>query len=91
MELIGGEVRIDTEGEGSRGGHIIGHTSSGKPVYSSFHHSGHKGFSEEEHIQAQRLQRKRGETAAREGKGSVYSNALKHEGLHQLAAEKLEK
>ena len=33
MKLIGGEVCMDTQGEGSRGGHVVGHTSSGKPIY----------------------------------------------------------
>ena len=28
-------LKVDGGGEGSRGGHVIGHTSSGKPIYSS--------------------------------------------------------
>lgn len=38
--------------EGSRGGKVIGHTKSGKPIYDTFEHSGHKDFSRKEHIEA---------------------------------------
>ncbi len=34
MNLTIKKLRVDAGGEGSRGGHIIGHTGSGKPVYS---------------------------------------------------------
>lgn len=37
-----GDSREDVEG--SRGGHIIGHTTSGKPIYMQHHHPGHGGF-----------------------------------------------
>ena len=50
--LKGGEVRIDTEGEGSRGGKIIGHTSSGKPIYDQATHPAHAGFGYAEHTEA---------------------------------------
>jgi hypothetical protein len=39
-------------GEGSRGGHIIGHTKSGKPIYSNADHSSHKDFTVEDHNDA---------------------------------------
>ncbi len=42
-------------GEGSRGGHVIGHTRAGKPIYSSFEHEGHKEFTPEDHHDASRL------------------------------------
>ena len=35
MDLTITGLKVDGAGEGSRGGHIIGHTSSGKPIYSS--------------------------------------------------------
>lgn len=47
-DLIKGEKK----GEGSRGGHIIGHTRSGKPIYDSAKHPDHKGFSSEDHYDA---------------------------------------
>jgi 8-oxo-dGTP pyrophosphatase MutT (NUDIX family) len=39
-------------GEGSKGGKIIGHTKSGKPIYESGAGSHHKDFSAEEHEEA---------------------------------------
>lgn len=43
---------IEKGGEGSRGGKIIGHTKSGKPVYDSASHEGHKDFTKEDHHDA---------------------------------------
>lgn len=39
-------------GEGSRGGKVIGHTKSGKAIYDHFGHSGHNGFTSDEHRDA---------------------------------------
>lgn len=39
-------------GEGSRGGKVIGHTRSGKPIYDSHNHSGHKKFTDHDHSDA---------------------------------------
>lgn len=39
-------------GEGSRGGKVIGHTKSGKPVYEDVGHSAHAAFTPEEHEDA---------------------------------------
>lgn len=41
-----------SEGEGSKGGTVIGHTSGGKPVYASARHPEHKTFSKEDHLEA---------------------------------------
>ena len=38
--------------EGSRGGHVIGHTDSGKPIYSNFEHPSHDKFTGGEHFHA---------------------------------------
>lgn len=38
--------------EGARGGKVIGHTKSGKPIYDSAKHEGHKNFSIAEHDDA---------------------------------------
>lgn len=54
MEINIGGLKVDATGAGSRGGHIIGHTSTGKPVYAS-KHSSHAGFSKQEHLQAKNL------------------------------------
>jgi hypothetical protein len=42
-------------GEGSRGGKIIGHTQSGKPIYSNSKHESHKDFSAQDHTDAAEL------------------------------------
>jgi hypothetical protein len=39
-------------GEGSRGGKIIGHTTSGKPIYYKANHPSHKNFTIEDHEDA---------------------------------------
>jgi len=40
------------KGEGSRGGHVIGHTKSGKPIYARFDHPAHARFARGEHLEA---------------------------------------
>lgn len=40
-------------GEGSRGGKIISHTKSGKPIYDTANHSSHKDFTSADHSDAQ--------------------------------------
>ena len=42
-------------GPGSRGGHIIGHTSSGKPVYGSHGHKAHEDFTAKDHYESGKL------------------------------------
>jgi len=46
------ELDIEKGGEGSRGGKVIGHTKSGKPIYDHFDHEGHKDFTKEDHRDA---------------------------------------
>jgi hypothetical protein len=41
-----------SSGEGSKGGKVIGHTKSGKPIYDSHGHAAHAGFSEQDHADA---------------------------------------
>ena len=45
-------MEVIKSGEGSRGGNIIGHTKSGKPIYESASHSSHKKFSVDDHLDA---------------------------------------
>lgn len=61
-------LKVDAKGEGSKGGKIIGHTKSGKPIYASNkkfssiphhiilpveeHKELHKGFTTHDHIEA---------------------------------------
>jgi len=43
---------IKAGGPGSRGGKVVGHTQSGKPIYDSFNHSSHNDFSNADHADA---------------------------------------
>ena len=40
------------KGEGDRGGVIIGHTKSGKPIYQDHKNESHKNFTSQEHKEA---------------------------------------
>ena len=50
-------------GEGSRGGNVIGHTSSGKPIYARPDHSSHEQFTHKDHGDAEDLHEKLSEAA----------------------------
>jgi hypothetical protein len=43
---------LEKGGEGSRGGKVIGHTQSGKPIYENFEHPKHKNFTKIDHEDA---------------------------------------
>lgn len=49
------ESDLEKGGEGSRGGKVIGHTKSGKPIYDSHNHSSHSKFSSKDHEDAEAL------------------------------------
>lgn len=49
--------------EGARGGRVIGHTKSGKPIYESHNHESHNNFNEQDHRDASVLQSKRAQEA----------------------------
>lgn len=46
------ETILEKAGEGSKGGKVIGHTSSGKPIYESGKHSDYGNFHEYDHSEA---------------------------------------
>lgn len=50
FKAFGGDIQKG--GEGSKGGKIIGHTKSGKPIYDTHGHEGHKDFNEQDHRDA---------------------------------------
>ena len=52
-------------GEGSRGGTVIGHTKSGRPIYKDGKHHGHTGFSERDHKDAADLHHRITEMASK--------------------------
>lgn len=65
-----------SEGEGTRGGHVIGHTASGKPIYASASDGQHhKHLTAAEHGEAEALHRKKA--------GEVYKAAADRIPSHQ--------
>ena len=56
-----------TENEGSRGGKVIGHTKSGKPIYARMGASGYKNFSSKDHQDAAEAHKKQRKMAPGEG------------------------
>lgn len=52
MKFHGYQNQLEKGGEGSRGGKIIGHTKSGKPIYDSANHAMHSGFTPQDHSDA---------------------------------------
>ncbi len=51
-EKVEKALNILKSGEGSRGGHVIGHTKSGKPIYDNANHESHKNFTIQDHDDA---------------------------------------
>lgn len=43
---------LEKGGEGSKGGKVIGHTKSGKPIYDTYSHPEHKHFTAQDHMDA---------------------------------------
>ena len=66
-------------GAGSRGGHVIGKTKSGKPIYANFSHADHAGFSKRDHKDAAALHEKVGSNTPDMGLGEAHNmQRLKH-------------
>jgi 8-oxo-dGTP diphosphatase len=63
---------------GSRGGKIIGHTRSGKPIYETAKHHKHADFTHEDHADAAKAQRNR-KTASHTNRYMFDSHAKHHE------------
>lgn len=57
------------KGEGSKGGKVVGHTKSGKPIYEDKHHHEYdvKSFSARDHMEAAKFHKKAGRTSHYEG------------------------
>jgi len=51
----GHQIEKGFQGEGSKGGHIIGHTSSGKPIYEEKGAREYQGFTKKDHKDAYNL------------------------------------
>ncbi len=71
--------------EGSRGGKVIGHTTSGKPIYSKFGHESHAGFTPSDHKEASELHRTLMVAASTTSKENLHSAGLRD---HRKAASK---
>jgi hypothetical protein len=73
------------KGEGDRGGKIIGHTKSGKPIYDKHYHESHKDFSAADHREARDMNKKKKDihyAKFDELKDSAPDKAAKHHGKH---------
>lgn len=56
MNLQISGLKVDAGGgPGSRGGNVIGKTSTGKPIYASHGHVGHKDFTSRKHEEAAKV------------------------------------
>lgn len=49
---------LEKSGEGARGGKVIGHTKSGKPIYEKSTHKEHGDFTSADHADAAELHKK---------------------------------
>lgn len=56
-EMLGGG-NLKKGGEGSKGGKVIGHTKSGKPIYDKHDHPEHASYTKQDHRDAARLHTK---------------------------------
>ena len=84
------------KGEGDRGGKVIGHTRSGKPIYNHFLHSNHQNFTLQDHEDASDLhisiENQLRENNKRPFEGKVLGYRMYHENqanYHQTASWKL--
>ncbi len=90
LQITGLKVDAGT-GPGSRGGHVVGKTKSGKPIYSAFGHAGHGKFSMSDHIEAANIHHGLSKEAARSGDTPGYSRHQGHDEKHRNKANKMEK
>jgi hypothetical protein len=68
-------------GAGSRGGHVIGHSKSGRAVYASANHPSHAGFSAQDHHDASSLNMARSKNSG--------DKSAKNAKFHSAAAAKM--
>lgn len=79
--------------EGSRGGHVIGHTKSGKPIYNSFNHDSHKDFKKKDHEDAAKIHSNeaRGNAIALGSDSEKYDYHIGESNKHYHAAQSMDK
>ena len=73
------ENELEKGGEGSKGGHVIGHTASGKPIYDSFTHASHEGFTRRDHEDAMTRHNSLREEEEAKGPAASDEEAKRHE------------
>ena len=99
IEEILGKKKYETaedfieKAEGSKGGKVIGHTKSGKPIYENANHASHKDFTSNDHRDAKALHYGRAdelrEKQAPAKRGSKADNErIQGDKHHKLASEK---
>lgn len=82
MKGFGQEIDfIIKGGEGSKGGRVIGHTKSGKPIYHSPDNPEHKKFTFRDHLDAATLHDKRAESRLNANKKATGNQAKENEGM----------
>lgn len=79
-----GTIEKGKKGEGSRGGKVIGHTSSGKTIYDHAGHEGHKNFTPSDHKDAAAIHKKKGLDSFSQG---MAAHEKEHK-AHTAAGEK---
>jgi hypothetical protein len=75
-------------GEGSRGGNVIGHTSSGRPIYGNALHVSHATFNAAEHREAARLHDEEKRKKRQAGDRAQAKHHGKQWAAHTLAARR---
>ena len=76
--------------EGSRGGVILGHTPSGKPIYKNSKDS-HEGFSRWDHNYTSKYHKKQEENATKNGNSELAKHHQEHSDYHNTVFKKISK
>lgn len=74
--------------EGLRGGHVIGHTKSGKAIYENHNHSSHGRFTHDEHMDAAKLHDSKVEDSKKSNDAKGMSKHLDASVSHRQEASK---
>lgn len=86
------EDELEKGGEGSKGGKILGHTKSGKPVYANTHahHASYKDFSSADHAEAAHLHAQQGDIKNADSHTLRHKEAKNKEKSFDIDIEKAE-
>ena len=77
------------EAESARGGKVIGHTKSGKPIYDKSNHPSHRKFDATDHNDAMKLHKNLAEIAWKDGKKGTHANHAQQEENHNKLMYKI--